>query len=956
MNELYRKTVGGFKLFADRAVCDEDGNNIKTTKQNHNIADVTPVANAMNLLATTSSGDIVRTNLEFNTALTTKFLSQSGAWLTVDSDSWKKYSVDHGCTGDDSSIYIGTNNSALGKSILFGVGNSTSGVSGIKNHATLIGFDNTSTSDIEYFERTINDVTTQVQCNSILMGSKNTSEHHNAILIGMLNNALEPLTAADKTVNTHDDGFMLAIGYSNTVGRNYDIAMGYSSTANGGENIAMQHSTATGYCNIAMESSTVTNGISNIVLSNSTITTYTGSVDSNTGVRVNRNVVYNVLHDATLTNTNQYAYVGKNNMSHAKLNITGTASASSSTPNTHGNILTNAGITVAGAFTNNVVMNIGELNGAMNINAASCSDNVVIGNPNSSFSDYSYSTYPITITGFGAVDRNLMYDSQIYEMLCSNPTSNGNKCVTDNKILHSTVSYKFNFTQAYTGSVFAFNTIDTSFIDVDVESSRNNLTMTLDHNVLMCRSKICYKSSDFPNDVVFPECTNNNLMFNSFLFWQPYDQITTTYGNSIRNNTDNFLFGTVGNKVTGCFSFCDDYEHKRSQTTVSKSSNALLNCALRAFNFGDGSLADVANVANFGTNTLTHSSTTFAFGQNNHIYGTENASTACLFVFGEGNGVSISGTGNSGGIRNILFGVNNSLSGSSLFNNTLVGENNQIDGSNMGLVYVYGRGNRLTNTGKLQSYTVFGTGNYLYSMDNQSDWTADCFVQGSYNTISNGSNIIVMGSGITATGHNAMAIGNQLIANKWQTVLGKYNAATTGTNRLMEAYNSSKTYTNSSYVSYNKVPYRLKAGQTASGSWDASKWENAWPDGDKVLFAIGHGYSTNEDSLNQAWRNEDYITRANAIQVMGDGKFIALEGLSSWNTSYFNNGMYLSSGDFTVTSGNISVGGDISVVGTVTASNIPPAPSGNGQYSLTCTVNNGTVTYTWVPIGYTTVS
>ena len=158
MKELYRQTVGGFKLIADRAVSDEDGNNIKTTKQNHNIPETTTVDDGMNLLATTSTGDIVRTTLAFDTSSVDKFLSQTGEWLTVSpggvSDSWKYWSSQHGSLGDDDSIYIGSNNLSYGKSILFGLNNTTSSESGAHNQATILGYGNTAISHLASLAKT----------------------------------------------------------------------------------------------------------------------------------------------------------------------------------------------------------------------------------------------------------------------------------------------------------------------------------------------------------------------------------------------------------------------------------------------------------------------------------------------------------------------------------------------------------------------------------------------------------------------------------------------------------------------------------------------------------------------------------------------------------------------------------------------------------------------------------
>lgn len=131
-----------------------------------------------------------------------------------------------------------------------------------------IGSTTVSTDDIE-------GLTGEISTNSIIMGEKNTSNHWNSLLFGVGNTSLAPLPADIPDAEhpyDHDDGFVLAIGRENVVGRNYDIAIGYKSVANGGENIAIGNSKAVGYRNIAMVNSDII-GISNIGLMESSLTT-----------------------------------------------------------------------------------------------------------------------------------------------------------------------------------------------------------------------------------------------------------------------------------------------------------------------------------------------------------------------------------------------------------------------------------------------------------------------------------------------------------------------------------------------------------------------------------------------------------------------------------------------------------------------------------------------------------
>lgn len=146
--------------------------------------------------------------------------------------------------------------------------------------------------------------------------------------------------------------------------------------------------------------------------------------------------------------------------------------------------------------------------------------------------------------------------------------------------------------------------------------------------------------------------------------------------------------------------------------------------------------------------------------------------------------------------------------------NMIFGRNNAINSRVVGYS-VMGQVNRVTYTGTAPT-TDFAISNG--------------FVQGNSNVALNGSNIICMGNGNQSTGHNSVAIGSQLISNQWQTVLGKYNAAIAGPNRL--------------------------ASETPQ-------------DPTKALLIVGNGYSTKDDS---SWQDESFITRSNALELYADGR------------------------------------------------------------------------------------
>lgn len=77
------------------------------------------------------------------------------------------------------------------------------------------------------------------ETSSILLGARNQSRHHNSILLGYGNRSYRPLPVPQGQLYDDDDGFIVAIGRENRVGRNYDTAIGCKSIANGGHALAI---------------------------------------------------------------------------------------------------------------------------------------------------------------------------------------------------------------------------------------------------------------------------------------------------------------------------------------------------------------------------------------------------------------------------------------------------------------------------------------------------------------------------------------------------------------------------------------------------------------------------------------------------------------------------------------------------------------------------------------------
>ena len=236
------------------------------------------------------------------------------------------------------------------------------------------------------YDRQVSD---SISCNSVIMGSNNTANHYNSILIGVYNSSLAP---SSETQVSDDDGFTLAIGYKNTVGRNYDFAFGYRSVANGGENTAIQHSSAIGYRNLAMIDSTVT-GIANVALVESTFTPSNtlsahnflfhafGTVEATGGdsYGVQRNVFIDSCHSITAENVAENFIYGGSMYPQYPLSISGGLGAS-------GNILFGAphNEQFSIATTVSTCDNIFIHPSSVSINSTSFQNNTIL--PNSSLS------------------------------------------------------------------------------------------------------------------------------------------------------------------------------------------------------------------------------------------------------------------------------------------------------------------------------------------------------------------------------------------------------------------------------------------------------------------------------------------------------------------------------------------------------------------------------------------
>ena len=805
---------------------------------------------------------------------------------------------------------------------------------------------------------------------------------HNFITIGHQNIVGDSTTWADDSAQkTDNDGFMTAIGYKCEALRNFDFAFGYKSMAKGGENVAIQHSTAIGYRNVAMVDSTINSGIANFALCES-------SLNITNSYKPYNNTQHNLLFNSLVS-------AEKNVAENLIFN-------------------TKATVSVVGNGFNRNIINVGTHNHTLAIgstnNYGSIVNNIIIGAKNARFFTPWDDNDPISLTA-DKINRNTLlnnaYKASSFYNFVDNIISNSELNVTDrsscidNIVLHSGLVTTHTSGSELIGNVLLsrskifmpdkrasilYNLLVNSALGMntgtpgttDANMSKNVLVNTFASNADSCFSMTfggagrSYQNSDGmdlgyfnrSNYSEFSETNGNSVLADCNRVFNFGDNICISVANStifgVNKVTDidhSFISGR-GNIVTGI----EGYYYKTPtvnilgvRNTVTNLANDYIggtnffgnsNTALLGNKCGEntviGSLNYIAEPIDIqkltpsqvletlptrgyyqvtdpcimpdgeDTNKLTYMNTFYYYVMyNNRVaYITDSDSifesitpivttpatfqsmyTSGTLQSGVYYKVSSSGDVNIPSGKLLLPGVTYDIGPyDSSYNHKYSIDYTLQDVFNGGVYgttpVTYSSRNTIIGSvnnisSRIVDYAVIGSQNLVKcntGFKSASDPYAisNGFVQGNNNTVQNGSNIITMGNGNVSTGHNSVAIGSQLISNQWQTVIGKYNVAIAGPNRL--------------------------STQTPQ-------------DPTKALFIVGNGYSS-DDSLN--WQNETYITRSNALELYADGR--------------------------------------LKVSGNIEASNIPAAPVENGQYTLNCTVNNGTVTYNWVRVEFTTVS
>ena len=582
-----------------------------------------------------------------------------------------------------------------------------------------------------------------VVCNSFLAGNNNKSNHYNSILIGALNESQTPQVQPDATYHTtDDDGFMIAVGYRNVVGRNYDIAIGHRSKAIGGENVALQHSEAEGYRNFAAFDSKV-RGTANVLLGESTLLI---PWDGDTTENINElnaathNLMFNSLSENITQPIGRY-------MQNVLLDVDLATDAQSVTENFiyggagHENN-TKVELTAGTAVTGNVILGSQHGSNPLQITCTNAIIDNIISHPSSIVANASY-----------AFHRNILIGQKYVRGRDPAPIMNitGAETIIKNIVIHSSIIGK---------------------------------ARTFINNIILNDSQIesTYDQGD-------GGCVINNILLNNATLVNT-DVETWWYGSYRQPCTDNIV---VGANVSDSIN---------SVIISDSNAGAQISDALRIFNFGDNSAMHVAEGRVFGGyNTIQCAKKFFISGDQNTVtsnaeaIGTVNGANSFTTIFGSANSVtSIPDADYSlENARNTIFGCQNAIRGSGVADNSIFGSCNQIGSFdtdyNITECFVSGSDNLISS--RVNSFTILGKSNSVHCDGGPSGnklWAiGNGFVQGNDNRVYFGSNTIAMGNGNIVEGHNAVAIGCQLKSRQWQTVIGKYNQPVDGPDRLTSA-------------------------------------------------------------------------------------------------------------------------------------------------------------------------
>ena len=423
--------------------------------------------------------------------------------------SWKNYSTKNGSSGGDNSIFIGKstiignnsislgdNNNGGNRIISLGFGN-TSVDSGVCNFAEL-GYSNLVYNKVSEIQKLNNNVLEAIPTQSFIAGVANKSRHYNDIIIGYGNESQQP-DSVEAGQEYDDDGFCVAIGFKNIIGRNYDIAIGHKSRAVGGENIALQHSDAEGYRNLALFNSNIV-GTCNIASYDTYTDIYLPEYQGQN--QINKYVTYNILHNTTFNyrrseNSRNYYSCSRNVL----LDVACKAQAD--------------------AFQQNFIYDGNGISSSVYFKVFTShyvSNNVIFDN------------LPVTMSAPDQVIKNIIFN-------------NNGVSITSKGSIYNNVSLVSSLTLQNSKHVFK-NTITNSSMQG---------TIGLLHDNLIANSSLYFNDTDV--DTVYNEFANNVVLANSHIEFNRNSSFWS--GNRSYPFSYNFLHGVSAEDCYNCFAMSD---------------------------------------------------------------------------------------------------------------------------------------------------------------------------------------------------------------------------------------------------------------------------------------------------------------------------------------------------------------------------------------------------------------
>lgn len=745
-------------------------------------------------------------------------------------------------------IAMGLANSSSGWSFLAGSQNSTDNKVGA--HAIIFGASNISRANLHSIRKQnlLPDVeSTTFAPFSFILGSANEANHYNSILIGAVNKSLAPLGGEHEPVSgstedsTDDDGFVLAIGLNNTVGRNYDIAIGRDSVANGGENLAINTSTALGYHNVSLNQSSINMGTYNLLFSGASLqsTLYPDWDWAHHNIIDSSLVTFGTEH--TETPQNQDGIFTHNRISNAHVNAVNT--------NFHNNMLYGQ----VGRNSSNEYNFIGGVRNNSPTGWVTTNKfwHSTVNSTGTQFSE-SFIDFLNIVTTSGSVTRSDVrfmktitgYDGPLLVMNDSD--------IKDSRVEHA------QFTNGQANTMYN----SSSIIHSDILHSEFHLDQGKLTNTFVGGNSFVALSGTAPKEFV-----------SSWIYGESMVTISRNTGDDYANCSRNmlfstqlvgaahgcFLFGGLNERVNSVFNFSDKYYDGKS--VVSNSDNVV--------NFFDNVTANTHTALVLGaSNTVDSSFNAIVIGEKNVA-----SKTYLPVIFGIYNTVTnTSSVPDNEKVNNFVFDTANTLT--DCLHTFVAGQENNLTSASE--TVVFGRGNQITSA---EGSNVFGAGNTIEAYSNRpfvfgdnntistvrpfvmgnnnnavqpnvvtslaDNHVANQFIVGAQNKVT-GSEGVAIGLGHSCIGSQSVAIGGELKSNKYQTVIGHLNAELPGPDR-----------------------FNLDdQGATIDQS-------------DKALFIIGNGqadgYETSDfvEHWTTPWATgdtiEDHATRSNAMVVWGDG-------------------------------------------------------------------------------------